>query len=210
MAGKGGGGAWKVAYADFVTAMMAFFLVMWITAQSPKVKESVATYFENPPEAAGRPKAGRSKGRKMTVSTGPFQAGQSSGSALAMGDRDADAPPNPKGVAATKPPRMVIYRDNSKSRTSGTIIKFPDGSAELGDEGLARLQKIAPQLERLCTKIEIRSHLPRRTLPATDSPHGEIWQFSHARCLAVMRFLQRQEGERLAVHRWIARRARRT
>ena len=30
MAGKGGG-AWKVAYADFVTAMMAFFLVMWIT-----------------------------------------------------------------------------------------------------------------------------------------------------------------------------------
>ena len=36
MAGKGGG-AWKVAYADFVTAMMAFFLVMWITAQSKQV-----------------------------------------------------------------------------------------------------------------------------------------------------------------------------
>ena len=34
----GSGGAWKVAYADFVTAMMAFFLVMWITAQSQKVK----------------------------------------------------------------------------------------------------------------------------------------------------------------------------
>jgi chemotaxis protein MotB len=32
MAG-GGGGAWKVAYADFVTAMMAFFLVMWIVAR---------------------------------------------------------------------------------------------------------------------------------------------------------------------------------
>ena len=32
----GGGGAWKVAYADFVTAMMAFFLVMWLTSQSPK------------------------------------------------------------------------------------------------------------------------------------------------------------------------------
>ena len=32
MAGHGGG-AWKVAYADFVTAMMAFFMVMWITAQ---------------------------------------------------------------------------------------------------------------------------------------------------------------------------------
>jgi hypothetical protein len=48
MAGKGGGGAWKVAYADFVTAMMAFFLVMWITAQSKPVKTAVAEYFRDP------------------------------------------------------------------------------------------------------------------------------------------------------------------
>lgn len=47
MAGKGGG-AWKVAYADFVTAMMAFFLVMWIVAQDQKIKESVAHYFTDP------------------------------------------------------------------------------------------------------------------------------------------------------------------
>ena len=38
MAGKGGG-AWKVAYADFVTAMMAFFLVMWIVGQDKPVKQ---------------------------------------------------------------------------------------------------------------------------------------------------------------------------
>lgn len=42
------GGAWKVAYADFVTAMMAFFLVMWLVNQSPKVKASVAGYFRDP------------------------------------------------------------------------------------------------------------------------------------------------------------------
>jgi len=47
MAGKGGG-AWKVAYADFVTAMMAFFLVMWIVAQDTKVKESISHYFATP------------------------------------------------------------------------------------------------------------------------------------------------------------------
>ena len=40
MAGKGGG-SWKVAYADFVTAMMAFFMLMWLTAQKPEVKEAV-------------------------------------------------------------------------------------------------------------------------------------------------------------------------
>jgi len=48
MAGKGGG-AWKVAYADFVTAMMAFFLVMWILSQDDKVKRAVAHYFAVPP-----------------------------------------------------------------------------------------------------------------------------------------------------------------
>ncbi|QDT56203.1 Motility protein B [Caulifigura coniformis] len=47
MAGKGGG-AWKVAYADFVTAMMAFFLVMWLVTQDKKVKEAVARYFTDP------------------------------------------------------------------------------------------------------------------------------------------------------------------
>ncbi|MCX7701570.1 MAG: hypothetical protein N2039_11905, partial [Gemmataceae bacterium] len=47
MAGKGGG-SWKVAYADFVTAMMAFFMVMWICNQDQKVKEAVAHYFRDP------------------------------------------------------------------------------------------------------------------------------------------------------------------
>lgn len=48
--GHGGhhGGAWKVAYADFVTAMMAFFLVMWLVAQSKEVKSSVGGYFRDP------------------------------------------------------------------------------------------------------------------------------------------------------------------
>ncbi len=44
----GGGGAWKVAYADFVTAMMAFFMVMWLVSQDQKVKDSVAKYFVDP------------------------------------------------------------------------------------------------------------------------------------------------------------------
>ena len=44
------GGAWKVAYADFVTAMMAFFIVMWIMGQSDQVKQSVSSYFKEPGE----------------------------------------------------------------------------------------------------------------------------------------------------------------
>ncbi len=50
---KGGGhghhgGAWKVAYADFVTAMMAFFIVMWILAANEEVREQVTAYFQDP------------------------------------------------------------------------------------------------------------------------------------------------------------------
>ncbi len=42
------GGAWKVAYADFVTAMMALFIVLWIMGQDADVKEAVASYFQDP------------------------------------------------------------------------------------------------------------------------------------------------------------------
>jgi chemotaxis protein MotB len=50
MSKKGGhhGGAWKVAYADFVTAMMALFLVLWLAAQDQKIKEAVERAFRNP------------------------------------------------------------------------------------------------------------------------------------------------------------------
>jgi chemotaxis protein MotB len=42
------GGAWKVAYADFVTAMMALFLVLWLTSQDERIKEAVERSFKNP------------------------------------------------------------------------------------------------------------------------------------------------------------------
>ena len=42
------GGAWKVAYADFMTAMMAFFLVMWLSAQDSRIRKAVAGYFQEP------------------------------------------------------------------------------------------------------------------------------------------------------------------
>lgn len=50
---KGGGhghhgGAWKVAYADFVTAMMAFFMVMWLIGMDAKTRAAIAAYFRDP------------------------------------------------------------------------------------------------------------------------------------------------------------------
>lgn len=47
----GGGGAWKVAYADFVTAMMALFMVLWISSQDKKILIATSKYFQNPFES---------------------------------------------------------------------------------------------------------------------------------------------------------------
>jgi chemotaxis protein MotB len=44
----GSGGAWKVAYADFVTAMMALFMVLWISAQDKEILIATSQYFQNP------------------------------------------------------------------------------------------------------------------------------------------------------------------
>jgi chemotaxis protein MotB len=42
------GGAWKVAYADFVTAMMALFIVLWMMSSTQRVKASITGYFRDP------------------------------------------------------------------------------------------------------------------------------------------------------------------
>jgi chemotaxis protein MotB len=47
-AAGGHGGSWKVAFADFMTALMAFFLLMWLLNQTPEVKKNVSDYFSTP------------------------------------------------------------------------------------------------------------------------------------------------------------------
>ncbi len=68
---KGGdghhGGAWKVAFADFMTAMMAFFLVMWLVGQKPDVRESVAGFFQDPGKFASQGKDGVLKGAATPI-----------------------------------------------------------------------------------------------------------------------------------------------
>lgn len=68
--GHGGhhGGAWKVALADFMTAMMAFFLVMWLVGQSDAVKQAVAEYFRDPGNYGKSGKSGVLKGGNKPIS----------------------------------------------------------------------------------------------------------------------------------------------
>ena len=64
---KGGGhhgGAWKVAYADFVTAMMALFMVLWICSQDKKILLATSKYFKQPFKALDDRSAGIMQGKE--------------------------------------------------------------------------------------------------------------------------------------------------
>src|SRR6186713_1329190 len=73
-AGGHHGGAWKVAYADFVTAMMAFFMVMWLVSTvSKEQRAALFDYFQNPSMERGRsPKAAPGQAGPGGASTSPI------------------------------------------------------------------------------------------------------------------------------------------
>jgi len=52
------GGSWKIAYADFVTSMMALFLVLWLTSQDTRIKEAIERSFRNPYSSATKESVG--------------------------------------------------------------------------------------------------------------------------------------------------------
>ncbi|WP_296753306.1 flagellar motor protein MotB, partial [Thiobacillus sp.] len=79
------GGAWKIAYADFVTAMMAFFLLMWLLGSTAKGDlEGIAEYFKTPLKVAMQGGSGsgdsssviKGGGADLTRKTGQIQRGQ--------------------------------------------------------------------------------------------------------------------------------------
>jgi chemotaxis protein MotB len=71
------GGAWKVAYADFVTAMMALFMVLWLTSQDQRIKEAVERAFRNPFSSVTKESVGIIPSKEMQAvksSTGNFDS----------------------------------------------------------------------------------------------------------------------------------------
>jgi chemotaxis protein MotB len=176
MAGKGGG-AWKVAYADFVTAMMAFFMVMWLLAQDAKVKDAVAKSFRNergrfaPGDALLPPRHDQYfKDRRPTAERG-------------------QSPPSIDAVAqsARKPYTLAI---NNGSRTSiGTAVLFSDDSVELDTTAQSHLAGLIPLIVGKPQKVEIRGHASRRTTSEAGSA-VDAWAISYQRCLSTLKFLE--------------------
>jgi len=202
MAGHGGG-AWKVAYADFVTAMMAFFMVMWITAQNKQMKMAVAHYFNDPFNSTSKTKGPEAAG---STTTGPLAPG----SKVLMPSHTPGDPPGvkhpknaPKSIGrkveatgtkawageGNRPGgvgKPTLFRlNNGKEQGTGTILLFDEDSVDLNDKMRAQLDQILPLLTGKRQKIELRGHARQRG--ADDDL--DVWRLSYDRCMATMRYL---------------------
>lgn len=183
MAGHGGG-AWKVAYADFVTAMMAFFLVMWIVAQSKQVKQAVAEYFRDPSgtaSATGGASGGGGRSKQTIAVDGPGNGLLTPSPALPEGDVG-------KKGGGHKPSLIALH--DGDQRMLGGVVLFDEDSAELTAAGEKTLRSAVSLLRGKRHKIELRAHATHRPLPP-DSPHQDAWQLCYARCLAVKQGLEK-------------------
>lgn len=187
----GSGGAWKVAYADFVTAMMAFFMVMWLTGQSPQVKEAIAGYFQDPWGTSSEYAAPASllpsemHGHVLNQDTpAKLTPGSKPGAADSDG-RDLNAQAKSRWAQQ----RKVHFLQNRDRTTPALVVPFDESTAELTNEGKSQLDRLIPNLVGKLNKVEIRGHSTRRPLP-TESPYRDLWQLCYARCQAVMQYFE--------------------
>ncbi len=179
--GHGGhhGGAWKVAYADFVTALMAFFLVMWLVSQDEIVKINVAGWF-NDPMNWGKTKSGSQsilkggpsilKKSSPSIPSRPMNEQQARDVLKRAGERI--------GEALAQLPEFESLKDHieiemteeglrielieSISSQSDSAYFFGIGSPELSSMGETILSSIAGEISKLNNKVIIEGHTDSR------------------------------------------------
>ena len=196
------GGAWKVAYADFVTAMMAFFLVMWLVGQSKAIKSAVAGYFRDPgifdqarsdgPIAGGDLKLAPDAAPKNEAASGDGMA-ESERAALEetarrIRQRISDSPDL---RALGKQIEITVTRDGLRIELvdAETQTFFASGSAALAAGTEKVLQLIARELGALKNSILIEGHTDSRPYAVTDIYSN--WELSADRANAARRVMER-------------------
>jgi len=193
------GGSWKVAYADFVTAMMAFFMVMWLLSMDQKMKDAIEGYFSNPVGF----KKGYSAGANI-MSTGNSPAGEMK-PPLKMLVRSAEearfnavAHDLREKISTTKELRFLGAHVEAVKTRSGLRIEliesesgqtfFLNGSARMTPVTVKALDLIGEELKSLRTPIIIEGHTDAMPF-GTDASYTN-WELSADRANAARRQLE--------------------
>ena len=208
-AGHGGGhhgGAWKVAYADFVTAMMAFFLVMWLITQSKDTKAAVAGYFRDPGAFKERASKGILPGGALGVTPGGTPK-------VTMTAQEADVAAAEKERIKLlqtgehiredlmRVPEFAALRDQIEIHVTSEGLRielvehegssfFDSGSAVLRGESERILAVVTRELKKLTNDVVIEGHTDSRPYALGDR-YGN-WELSADRANAARRVVDRE------------------
>jgi len=148
------GGAWKVAYADFVTAMMALFIVLWLMASSDQIKKSIAAYFLDP------------KGHNHEVGSGGLTG---SGKSMFLSIDDMRQLKAKLEQAFRSLPSVAKLKDQITMTITGEGLRielvensqgmfFESGNAQPSKLGLEAIGLLATQLSQLPNAIVLEGH----------------------------------------------------
>lgn len=170
------GGAWKVAYADFMTAMMAFFLVMWISGMSQNIKEAVAGYFKDPVGFMSAVNGGKSPFSVSNLDKGgPGTKPKEQAAERVRLAKTKQAIENI--IAATPEFKEVKKYVEIKLVNEGLEIDlldaekslfFDSGSAKIKPATKQLLARLSEELRKLPNKVIIEGHTDSRPLARTD------------------------------------------
>jgi chemotaxis protein MotB len=177
------GGAWKVAYADFVTAMMALFIVLWLMNTDQETKKAIGGYFQDP--------SGRS------ADTGNGEAGN--GENLALSKQDLHDLKAKIEQALKQRPDFQTLQDKIQMTvtTEGLRIEFLEteaglfflsGSSDPTREGRELLTLLAKQVGELPSRLLIEGHTDSR--PIAGKGDYTNWELSADRANAARRLMQ--------------------
>jgi chemotaxis protein MotB len=186
------GGAWKVAYADFVTAMMAFFLVMWLVGQSPQVKANIGSYFRDP----GAFTEG-GMGVLPGASSGTTGEGQEMSTADATATLEKAAEKLRNALASLPEFSDIANRIEVVVTDEGLRIElreapddgfFASGSASMKPQTVELLRVIASQLGQMSNRVAVEGHTDSRPYSARAGEYTN-WELSADRANAARRVL---------------------
>jgi chemotaxis protein MotB len=189
-AGHGGhhGGAWKVAYADFVTAMMALFIVLWLLNTSKQVQEAVGGYFKDPSgtsKKVGTNQVGAGENFTLSKDNMPKLKEQLQKSIRKMVNLDK----------LNKQIEMTVTSEGLRiellESASGTF--FESGSTQPNANGKELLSLLAQELGSLPNKISMEGHTDAKPFSGKND-YGK-WELSTDRANAARRLMQ-QKGLR--------------
>jgi chemotaxis protein MotB len=185
-----GGGAWKVAYADFVTAMMAFFLVMWITSQDDETKKAIGGYFQDPWGTSGEdhsPSLGAATGINGDA---PFSDAPNGAlpNRWPQSNMENATEKDPGAASVWQQKQKLHLVPNTGRNLPALVVNFDEASADLPEAAQQRLKDLLPALVGKRHKIELRAHSTHRPLPK-DSSYRDHWALCYERSQAAMRFL---------------------